>query len=116
MTWTKVLAETALNEGDRQVVKLDDRKLLVLKHAGKIHVVDNACPHMKLPMKKGKITADGQLVCPFHRTAFDLCSGKAANWTPFPPVVGPMMGKLSGTKDLPVFATKVENGDIWADL
>ncbi|NET51475.1 MAG: Rieske (2Fe-2S) protein, partial [Merismopedia sp. SIO2A8] len=70
MGWTKVLAESELGDGDRQVVKVEDRKIVVLKHEGKIHAVDNACPHLKLSIRKGKIV-DGAIVCPWHRSAFD---------------------------------------------
>ena len=101
--------------GARKVVKVDGTKVLLLNHEGTIHAVANACPHLNLPMKKGKIDENGALVCPFHRTAFDLCSGKPSNWTPFPPVVGPMMGSLGAQKDLPVFSAKTEGGEIWVE-
>ena len=114
MGWTKVLAESDLAEGGRQVVKVDDRKIVVLKHEGKIHAVDNACPHLKLSIRKGKIV-DGAIVCPWHRSAFDLESGDPKEWTPFPPVVGKVMGMMSAEKGLAIFSTKTEDGSIWVD-
>ena len=115
MGWTKILAESDLPDGSRQVVKVDGRKIVVLKHEGKIHAVDNACPHLKLSIRKGKIV-DGAIVCPWHRSAFDLQSGAAREWTPFPPGIGKVMGLMSNEKGLPIFATKVEEGSVWVDV
>ena len=116
MSWTKVLGENALATGGREVVKVEDRKILILNHQGKLYAVDNACPHLKLPLKKGKVTQDCALVCPWHKSAFDLGTGDVKDWTPFPPVVGKLMGKITPEKALPTFPTKVEDGSIWVDL
>lgn len=116
MSWTTVLAASELPEGTRKVVKVADKKVLLIHHNGTIHAVANACPHLNLPMKSGKINDNGELVCPFHRSAFNLCTGKASTWTPFPPVIGNVMGMMSAEKDLPVFPAKVENGEICVDV
>jgi nitrite reductase/ring-hydroxylating ferredoxin subunit len=116
MGWTKALSESELPAGARQVVELEGHKVLLLNQEGKIHAVANSCPHMKLPMKKGKITEDGLIVCPFHRSAFDLTTGEPKEWTPFPPVIGQLMGKIKAETPLPVFATRVENGDIMVEV
>ncbi|MGK7896084.1 MAG: Rieske (2Fe-2S) protein [Xenococcus sp. (in: cyanobacteria)] len=87
MGWTKVLTTEELPSGDRKLVKVGDQKILLINDNGKLHAFNNACPHLKLPLKKGKLTEDGAIVCPFHRSAFDLCTGEVTNWTPWPPVV-----------------------------
>ncbi len=115
MVWTKALAQSDLPPGSRQVVKLNQQAILLLNEGGTIHAVSNQCPHLKLPMKSGKIK-DGAIVCPFHRSAFDLCSGAVKEWSPFPPVVGSLMGKMSAEKPLPVFPVRVENGEVQVDL
>ena len=116
MSWTKVLAADELSSGDRKVVKVGDQKILIIKNNDELHAVNNACPHLKLPLKKGKITEDGALVCPFHRSAFDLCTGEVTNWTPWPPVVGGVLGKISPEQKLTVFPTQVKEGSIWIDI
>jgi nitrite reductase/ring-hydroxylating ferredoxin subunit len=116
MGWTKILSVDALSPGERQVVKVGDRSLLLINNSGEIHAVDNACPHLKLPLKKGKITEDGAIVCPWHRSAFDLCSGNVKNWTPWPPGVGKVMAMVSQEKNLPVFPTRIEEGHIWVEV
>ncbi len=116
MGWTKVLASDALAVGDRQVVTVGKQNILVVNHEGQFYAVDNKCPHMKLPMKKGKITADGAITCPFHRSVFDLRTGEVRNWTPWPPVVGNVLGKISSEKPLSVFPVRVEEGSIWVEV
>ncbi len=116
MTWTKVIEESQLPSDTRQVVKRDNYSLLLLNHHGQLYAVDNRCPHLKLPLKKGKITEDGAIVCPWHRSAFDLCSGAVKAWTPWPPVVGQAMAMMSKEAKLPTFPIKVEAGSIWVDL
>ena len=116
MSWTQVLAADALASGERKVVKIGNRKILLLNYQDRVYAMDNSCPHMKLPMKKGKVTEDGAIICPFHRSAFDLTTGEVKNWTPFPPVVGNLMGKMSTQKTLSVFPTRIEEGNILIDI
>ncbi len=116
MSWTKVLKSDALKPGDREVVKVGDRKILVLNHEGELYAVDNACPHLKLSLKKSKITKDCALVCPWHKSAFDLRTGEVKEWTPWPPLVGNLMGKISSSQSLQTFPTKIKDGSIWVDV
>ena len=116
MAWTTALAADELTPGTRQVVKLAERSLLLLNESGTIHAVDSICPHLKLSLKKSKVTADGSLVCPWHRSEFDLETGSVKSWCPFPPVVGNMLGKISSEKTLGVYPTKVEDGQVLVDL
>lgn len=116
MAWTKVLSQDTLPEGGRKVVKTESGPVLVVSHGGGIYAVSSKCPHMSLPLRKGKLTEDGAIVCPFHRSAFDLKTGQPKNWTPFPPLVGPIMGRLSAEKGLPTYPVKIEAGSIWVDI
>jgi nitrite reductase/ring-hydroxylating ferredoxin subunit len=115
MNWIEVL-DAPLPEGERQVVAAGGRKVLVLNHQGQYYAIDSACPHLKLPMKNGKITEDGAIVCPWHRSAFDLRTGAVKAWTPWPPVMGAMMAKVSTEKAIATFPTKVENERIWVEM
>ena len=47
--------------------------------------MDATCPHLNLPMKKGKITVDEEtkrptLTCSFHNSCFELGMGKCTKW------------------------------------
>ena len=116
MSWTKVLAVDDLPVGSRQVVKTGNHNLLLLNHNGQFYAVKNSCPHLKISLKKAKINEDGALVCPMHRSAFDLKTGAVTEWTPWPPLVGKAMAMISQEKALSVFPVKTENGSIWVDL
>jgi len=80
MSWTKVLSVDSLAPGARQVVKVGENSILLINNNGQFHAVGNRCPHLKLSMTKGKITEDGAIVCPWHRSSFDLCSGAVKDW------------------------------------
>lgn len=116
MVWVKALAVSDLAPNTKQVVKLEERSLLLLNESGKIYATDSVCPHLKLSLKKSKVTPDGSLVCRWHRSEFDLETGNVKTWCPFPPVVGNVLGKISSEKTLEVFPTKVEDGQILVDL
>jgi nitrite reductase/ring-hydroxylating ferredoxin subunit len=115
MSWTKVLAVEALSPGTREVVKVGNRKILLLNHENQLYAVDNTCPHLKLPLKSGKIK-DGTIVCSFHHSAFDLRTGEVQDWCSWPPGVGKVLSLVSQPKALPVFALRVEEGSIWVDV
>ncbi len=91
MSWTKVLSVDSLAPGARQVVKVGENSILLINNNGQFHAVGNRCPHLKLSMTKGKITEDGAIVCPWHRSSFDLCTGAVKDWITWPPV-GRWMG------------------------
>lgn len=116
MSWTKVLSEADLPAGGRQAVKVGQRTLLLLNQAGNLYAIDNACPHLKLPLKKGKITEEGAIVCPWHHSAFDLATGEVKEWCTWPPVVGKAMGAMAPQKTLSVFPVRMEDGSIWVDV
>jgi nitrite reductase/ring-hydroxylating ferredoxin subunit len=116
MSWIKVLAQEELPTNERKVVKVEQRSVLLVHHDNQIYAVENSCPHLKLPLKKGKITDDGAIICPFHRSAFDLKTGNPTSWTPFPPGVGKLLAMVSTEKPLCVFPTRVEEGSIWISI
>jgi nitrite reductase/ring-hydroxylating ferredoxin subunit len=115
MAWTKILEANALPSGAREVVTVGSRKILVLNHENQLYAVENTCPHLKVPLKSGKIE-NGAIVCSFHRSAFDLNNGEVKAWCPWPPVVGGLMSMVSKEKNLPVFPLRVEDGSILIDL
>lgn len=115
MSWTKVLSVDSLAPGARQVVKVGDTSILVINNNGQLHAVGNRCPHLKLSMTKGKITEDGAIVCPWHRSSFDLCTGAVKDWITWPPVVNKAMAAVSQPEGLPIYPLRIEDGSIWID-
>jgi nitrite reductase/ring-hydroxylating ferredoxin subunit len=112
MNWNKVLNESELPDGSRQVVKIGQLAVLLLRHDNKIHAVNNKCPHLGLPLQKGSITDDA-LVCPWHKSGFDLNTGDVKAWSPWPPGLGKLLGCIKKETAMTVYPTKVEDGSIW---
>jgi nitrite reductase/ring-hydroxylating ferredoxin subunit len=75
--------------------------------------MDNKCPHMGAALEQGKVTEDGTLVCPRHRSEFDLRTGEVKKWAPWPPAVGRVLGSISRERPLPVYPTRIDQGSIW---
>ena len=115
MNWLKVLDAQALPAGERKVVKVKDHTILLIHEDDRIYAMSNQCPHMRLPLKRGRVE-DETITCPFHRSTFDLNTGDVKAWSTWPPVAGKLLGSLSSENDLPVFETKVEDGGIWIAL
>jgi nitrite reductase/ring-hydroxylating ferredoxin subunit len=112
MNWKTVLSEEDLPRGAKRVVKVGGTEVLLVNHAGQIHAVSSRCPHLEAELVNGEVTEDGGIVCPRHRSVFDLTTGSVREWAPWPPLVGRALGALSSEEVLPVYPTKVENGSI----
>ncbi|MCH9756343.1 MAG: Rieske (2Fe-2S) protein [Gammaproteobacteria bacterium] len=115
MAWEKAVALKALQDAERINLTLNDHKLLFIWHEDKAHAVQAQCPHLKLPLKKAKITEQCELVCPFHKSTFDLDTGAVVSWSPWPPIVGPLLAKASCPKPLHVYPTRVDGDDIFVN-
>jgi nitrite reductase/ring-hydroxylating ferredoxin subunit len=113
MDMLKLFPVSELPPGSRRVVNVGPRKVLVLNFKGEILAVDNSCPHMRFPLKDGQVTDDCGIICPFHHSAFDLRTGDVKDWAPWPPGIGPVLGRIAREKALQVYPTKVENGFLW---
>jgi len=116
MSWVKVISQSALPEGSRRVVRAADRSILLIRNRGKLWAIQSSCPHMAWPLQFGKLNDDESITCALHHSAFDLNTGDVKDWSPWPPVVGPMLQNVSRRKALPLYKIKVENGSIWVEV
>jgi nitrite reductase/ring-hydroxylating ferredoxin subunit len=115
VNWINTMRDDELPEGERRVLKVGEHSVLLVRNAGQVYAVASAGPHMRLPLKGGKIE-DGTIVCPWHHSAFDLRTGNVEDWSTWPPAVGRMLGALSREKALRVFPIKIEEGSIWVGV
>ena len=116
MEWRNVLPEDALPVGAKRVVTVAGTEVLLLNHAGEVHAVANRCPHLGAELINGEVTEEVTIVCPRHRSVFDLKTGGVREWVPWPPVVGRALAAISPEHVLPVYPTKVESGSIWVAI
>lgn len=108
MHWHQVASVAEMGEGVRRVVDLHGEAVLLVSHRGRIYAVAARCPHMGGALERGTLTEDGAIVCPLHRSAFDLATGDVKEWTPWPPLVGKALGTVRREKALPVYPVRVE--------
>ncbi|KTD76404.1 Rieske (2Fe-2S) protein [Legionella waltersii] len=116
MTFISAISLAELQENNRIVKEIEGRKILFIWHDNQVFAIQSQCPHLKLPLAKGKITESCSIVCPFHKSEFDLNTGEAKCWSPWPPVVGNVLGMISKQKNLNVYPTQVENGQVFVQM
>lgn len=115
MTWMQALSLSELQNNPRQKKTINEQPILFLWHQNNVHAIQPQCPHLKLPLMKGELTNQCEIICPFHKSAFDLKTGDVACWSPWPPVIGPLLGKVSKEKQLKIYPTRIEEDMIWVD-
>lgn len=63
-----------LAPGQRKLVFVDGRCIVVFNIGGQLHAVDNSCPHNGASLASGRL--DGTVLqCPAHGLRFDLATG-----------------------------------------
>lgn len=76
MRWIKL--DVNIPEDDFvQQIKVGSKKLCLVKHTGKIYVLQNACPHAG-GILSGGWCKNGRIICPIHRYEYDLETGRGA--------------------------------------
>ena len=72
----KVAETSDLKPGEGKTVTAGDRELALFNIDGKLHAIDNICPHHGGPLGEGMI--DGCIVtCPWHGWRFDCTTGQS---------------------------------------
>lgn len=73
-----LLDENLLGEESKKAVQLDGHRILILRHQGNIHVVENKCGHFGVPLDDGRLE-EGNIYCAVHGVGFDLGKGEVIN-------------------------------------
>ncbi len=69
-------ADIAWQDNDMCIVYVNDKKLTLARHNGKLFAFAHKCPHASGIMADGYINAAGQVTCPLHRYRFDMQNGR----------------------------------------
>lgn len=118
---TKVAEIGALENGKGFCVKAGGVRLVLIKTDDAVHAIENRCPHLGVPLGRGKIE-NGEIVCPFHGSRFNVVTGENTDWVSA--VGGVKIPDWSsallsfGKKPQPIrtFPVSVEGQDIFIEL
>ena len=116
MAWIEAGLLDNLIAVQRKVIALDSHKILLIWHENQVHAVQSQCPHLKLPLMKSQITESNEIVCPFHKSAFNLEDGHVKCWSPWPKLIGGLLGKISKPKSLAVYPVRIEEDKIFVNV
>jgi nitrite reductase/ring-hydroxylating ferredoxin subunit len=81
----RIGARADFDDGQLHTVDAGGRTVIVGMVDGTPYAASNRCPHLGLSLSKGpggKRFVEGQVVCPWHNSRFDLCTGENLDWAP----------------------------------
>lgn len=139
MKFVPLVPDDELAEGQTKVTTARAIKVVVTRKEGQTYAFNNKCPHLGLSLKRGEITGSDDrhgvcVVCPYHKSKFSLEDGSCKVWSesvlgikgteklgekiggfiaPMAKSVNPERRKAAPAQ---VFNTKVEDGQVLADL
>lgn len=113
--WVPLLSTSDIAPGELKGVFAASQSILVsCDYDGQVYASSNICPHLGTPLTDGSI-GDGVITCAQHKSSWDLSTGElAGEWCPYPPLIGPLLGKLQGPRGLVVFPVRENAGQIEA--
>jgi len=65
-----------LEEGKGLPFTIEDQRIVVVRHQGKVYALDDRCSHADASIAFGPVE-DGCIVCPWHYAQFNLETGEA---------------------------------------
>ncbi len=99
--FTELCTTKDLNEGDIKPFDVGDKRVMLVKHNGRIFALDRICTHANADLSEGFLSGNN-IVCPLHASAFGLADGRVIN----PPA----------NKALRTYDVKLENGRVFVRL
>lgn len=99
--WTAVGSVPEFPESCQKACGVGEHGVIVFRIEGKLHAIENQCPHAGLPLEEGE--REGLvLTCPYHGYAFNLRNGS----------------NVDDPQDMPVrtFPVREVDGQIEVDL
>lgn len=95
MTFYSLEKLSELYDGYQKAFSVNGKALLLIQTEGQVHIIENICPHMDVPLTQAIQLPEQRIRCRAHGIEFELESGKA---------LGPLANTLSClTRFLPVY-------------
>lgn len=120
MAEVEVAKAADVREGVALTIRAAGRSIVLTRIDGKLCAVENRCPHLGLPLARGRIV-DGTIRCPFHGSSFDLCSGANLDWVnavagmPLPQWSRTLVALGRKPAPLQTFAAHERNGRVYLE-
>ena len=70
----KVASSAQVKENKPLAVRVDDKKIVLIRYHGQVLAFRDSCPHQGAPLSHGVIK-DGRLICMYHGWKFNLSDG-----------------------------------------
>ena len=118
---TKVADLGSFVDGKGLCVKANAVSLVLIKENGTVRALENKCPHLGLPLGRGKIE-DGEIVCPFHGSRFNIRTGENTDWVSavagmkIPAWTSSLLSFGKKPQAVRTFPVSVEGQDVFVDL
>jgi nitrite reductase/ring-hydroxylating ferredoxin subunit len=107
--FVKLCKISEVSEGSLSRFDVQGEELLVTKIGDSYLVVDTWCTHEEADLSLGIISPEGVITCPLHQAHFDLVRSGTV-------LEGPSGEEPSSIPKLRNYKTRVEDGELWADL
>jgi nitrite reductase/ring-hydroxylating ferredoxin subunit len=134
--WSRLIAADEMRDGERRIFEFPDLDLVVMRRDGNFHAFNNACPHVHLPLFNRATNlsdpeklrpdesqaANGEIVCRWHQSRFDLLTGEVIDWCASLGADGTSegmeyLGDISKNRSaLRVYRTRVDDGQLWVSF
>lgn len=101
--------------GNMKAFDVGGEKILLIHLEDGFYATQAKCPHLFMPLEKGKLLEGGRLQCKFHRAEFDVRSGEACQWACFPPGIQ-ALNFVRGKNDLKTYEVKVEDEQVYVEV
>ncbi|HVK99677.1 MAG TPA: Rieske 2Fe-2S domain-containing protein [Dongiaceae bacterium] len=117
----KAAQASSIVEGKNHCVKLENQKILLVRHKGTIHALENRCPHVGLSLEKGKVE-NGVITCPWHGSSFDVATGENRDWVngvlgvSVPKWTAKLISLGKAPQPVRTYPVAIEGDDVMVDL
>ncbi|EQB14301.1 non-heme iron oxygenase ferredoxin subunit [Novosphingobium lindaniclasticum] len=97
--WTRVADEGDVTEGEPFPTEIDGVEIALYRMEGDILAMGDICTHEHVRLSTGWFE-DGRIECPLHQSCFEVRTGKCVPGGP-------------AWQDVPVYAVKIKDGEIY---
>ncbi len=115
MAFHHVASEDALEVGTMKAYQAGEEQVLLIRTPEGFFATQSKCPHLFMPLEKGKLVDNCRIQCKFHRAEFDVETGDVCQWANFPPGIQ-ALNFVRGEKGLKTYPIKVEEGKVFVDV